>query len=189
MMDQILDLNFCGGGGGTSLIGSPMPSHVFKTRICSECGRECTKFTGYKKENVVKFILLENMDGEEKEVEEMTKVYYHNACYKIKEDRHQHKTALGYERVMGDLLEYFHQKELERIRKIEEERRRKEEEERRRLEEEKELLRRMQAEEEEAAAKAAALAELDANDGASSYEEISSSKKESIFNEIVPSQE
>merc|ERR1719491_776038 len=110
---------------------NPSPSAVFKARSCAECGGKCTKLQGYKKEEVLKTIAFEvDPDtGEEKEMKESTKMYYHKWCHQVKEyrDEHQHRDdGDDYESVMRNLLDYFRALELEAQLKKEAELRRKE---------------------------------------------------------------
>jgi len=133
VFDNFLDCSLCFNSGTSSFPAAmnPSPSAVFKARSCAECGGKCTKLQGYKKEEVLKTISLEvDPDtGEEKELKESTKMYYHKWCHQVKEyrDEHQHRDdGDDYESVMRNLLDYFRALELEAQLKKEAELRRKE---------------------------------------------------------------
>lgn len=90
VFDKLLDSNLC-----------KAPTNPFKTRKCSECGRDCSKFQGYRKEKVF------DDDGKLKK-----KTYYHKCCYQIKQYRDQHK--LRYDAVMDNLVEQVRNLEREK---------------------------------------------------------------------------
>jgi len=155
VFDKLLDFNPCMNMGKPSFTMPNPASAVFKSRVCSECGNKCTKLQGYKKEKteMTVLVVVDEETGEENEVKETTKIYYHKWCSQIKEYREEHKQNGAYETVMRNLLDYFRALELEAQMKREAEIRRKAQEE--------EALRITIAAEVEKAAKADAAAELE----------------------------
>lgn len=120
-------------GGG---FPNPLPSHVFKTRKCAECGCKISKFSGYVKEVVPNgtpddalFDEDESVGGGgEQPAKKCHKIYYRKGCYKIKQFRDEHKKT--FPAVLEQLLDHF--AEIARLKAAEEE-----------------ALRRIKAEEEE----------------------------------------
>jgi len=144
--------NPCSGGAASSTTAeaqadgcdggfpNPLPSHVFKTRKCAECGSKISKFSGYVKEVVASgtpdqalFDEDESQSGAgcEPPAKKFHKVYYQKGCYKIKQFRDEHKKTFPL--VLDELMEHF--AEIARLKAAEEEalRRLKEEEEAERL--------------------------------------------------------
>jgi len=111
-LERFMDFNPC-----ASVLACPAPYiTVFKTRICSECGRNCHKMTGYVRE--IRASTDDARGGT------TTKVYFHKACARKREDRKHHK-ANGFGSVLVQLGEHF--REIEREAEREAERKRREE--------------------------------------------------------------
>lgn len=118
--DKFLDAsNFC-----------KAPTNPFKTRKCYECGRDCSKFQGYKKEYCQEVVGTPTTKSLFDEDESMMKenrctsksggknkkIYYHKWCYQMKQYRDEHKRNSGFSSVMKELLGYFAR--IEREKKI-----------------------------------------------------------------------